>query len=206
MKQQFMQLIQEAIKGKWEENKLPVMINVQEFIDVGDVELVDVSFDMKQSKNFEFEYEQYTLHFQVKGKEIKVDYLGEDENEDTCVEELLPNNLYVIAENRENGGDVFLYEEENVEYEMNYGLVRTLNNLEIREVIKSYEDELIGAKQEYVQGKDAAFFEKHKSYLSGVVSVKDSLGSNVTLILESGLPLYVSKYSIESWGYKQREQ
>lgn len=206
MKQQFMQLIQEAIKERWEENKFPVMIKVQEFIEVEDVKLVDVSFDMKQTKNFESEYEQYILHFQVKGKEIKVDYLGEDESEDICVEELLPNNLYVIAENRENGGDVFLYEEENVEYEVNHGLVRTLNNLEIREVIQSYENELMDAKQEYVQGKDSAFFEKHKSYLSGVVSVKDSMGSTVTLILESGLPLHVSKYSIESWGYKQREQ
>lgn len=206
MKQKLIQLLQESIKEKWEENKLPVMINVQEFIDVDDVELVDVSFDMKQSKNYEFEYEQYILHFQVKEKEIKVDYLGEDENEDVCVEELLPNNLYVITENRENGGDVFFYEEENVEYELNYGLVRTLNTLEIREVLESYKDELKEAENEYVQGKDVEFFEKHKNYLSGVVSVKNSLGSTVTLILESGLPLHVSKYNIESWRYKQGEK
>ncbi|MEJ1517346.1 hypothetical protein R3O67_29480 [Bacillus cereus] len=206
MKQKLIQLLQESIKEKWEENKFPVMINVQEFIDIEDVELVDVSFDIKQSKNYEFEYEQYILHFQVKEKEIKVDYLGEDENEDVCVEELLPNNLYVIAENRENGGDVFFYEEENVEYELNYGLVRTLNQLEIREVIESYKDELKEAENEYVQGKDVEFFEKHKDYLSGVVSVKDSLGSTVTLILESGMPLQVSKYYIESWAYKQKGQ
>ncbi|MDA1675129.1 hypothetical protein [Bacillus cereus group sp. TH152-1LC] len=204
MKQKLIQLLQESIKEKWEENKLPVMINVQEFIDIEDVELVDISFDMKQSKNYEFEYEQYILHFQVKEKEIKVDYLGEDENEDVCVEELLPNNLYVIAENSENGGDVFFYEEENIEYEWNYGLVRTLNQLEIREVIESYKDELKEAENEYVQGKDVEFFEKYKDYLSGVVSVKNSLGSTVTLILESGMPLHVSKYSIESWVSKKK--
>lgn len=204
MKQKLIQLLQESIKEKWEENKLPVMINVQEFIDIEDVELVDISFDMKQSKNYEFEYEQYILHFQVKEKEIKVDYLGEDENEDVCVEELLPNNLYVISENSENGGDVFFYEEENIEYELNYGLVRTLNQLEIREVIESYKDELKEAENEYVQGKDVEFFEKHKDYLSGVVSVKNSLGSTVTLILESGMPLHVSKYSIESWVSKKK--
>ncbi|MGX5609125.1 hypothetical protein ACWKTZ_22380 [Bacillus cereus] len=204
MKQKLIQLLHESIKEKWEENKLPVMINVQEFIDIEDVELVDISFDMKQSKNYEFEYEQYILHFQVKEKEIKVDYLGEDENEDVCVEELLPNNLYVIAENSENGGDVFFYEEENIQYEWNYGLVRTLNQLEIREVIESYKDELKEAENEYVQGKDVEFFEKHKDYLSGVVSVKNSLGSTVTLILESGMPLHVSKYSIESWVSKKK--
>ncbi|GAB6441597.1 hypothetical protein CON36_34545 [Bacillus cereus] len=206
MKQKIMQLIQESIKERWEKNKLPILINAQENIDIEDVDLVDVSFDMKQSKNLEFEYEQCILHFQVKGKEVKVDYLGEDESEDICVEELLPNNLYVIAENSENGGDVFFYEKTNVEYEMNYDLVRTLNKLEIREVIESYKDELKEAENEYVQGKDVEFFEKHKDYLSGVVSVKNSLGSTVTLILESGMPLHVRKFDIENWEYKQKGQ
>jgi len=205
MKTTLLKEINQYIQETWgnEENRFDILLKLNGMVAEGELELVDIEFGMKNCKNYAAEYYQTILVFKANDKEVKVDYLLLTTSEDMYDEEidygfLEPHELYSITYNEFNDGDVYYYHKE--EKFLNHKLVEMLKELGFLKALNhKFDTKIFELRNNYGKYVDEEFYNNTKKYLKGIKSIRNTIENEVTIVLDSGMPLRVDMSDVTGW-------
>lgn len=199
--QEVLERTKALLEEKWEADKsFSLKFIVENGYSMEDIEFLDLRIDSVSDEEYESEYSRYTFLLRIDEKNIGVDYLVNNDLEHEIPNDFFPNGRYKLHADNEfgtNGRDVYYYDKEDPEYQVEYSAADLFNELLSEEVEEELYDLLVSAKKEKVKVDDKLFYEKHQSILPGVASITGTHSGTVTLHFSSGINVRAEKHDIE---------